>query len=276
MLKRLLTSFIIITILVLIACGKHKLKGNLSGKERFAIAKEMFDDEDYLDAKTQFRIITLSYQGSSMIDSAQYYLAECHFHLKEYILAAAEYQKLTKMFPHSPLVDDAQYKTGLCDYELSPKYSLDQEFTHKAIRSFQQFLEEYPNSELVPEASQKLHELRTKLAKKEYENGKIYYKMDDYEATIVYFQSVIDTYYDTKFAPQAVFGKAKSLYKLNRLDEAEELFQTFIEKYPKNKLVSKAKKELEAISQKKKEQLNESKNVSKIDAKTDSSEGNHE
>jgi len=274
MLKRLLTFFIIVNISFLIACGGRRLKGNLSIQERFAIAKEMFDDEDYLDAKTQFRIITLSYQGSSMIDSAQYYLAECHFHLKEYILASAEYQKVIKMFPHSSLVDDAQYKIGLCDYKLSPKYSLDQEYSHQAIRAFQQFLEEYPNSELAPQASQKLHELRTKLAKKNYKTAEIYFKMGDYEAAIVYFQAVIDAYYDTIFGPQAVFGKAKSLHKLNRLDEAEELFQTFIEKYPQHKLVSKAKKELKTLAKTKRDQLTESPNRSRTSAHIDSSKRN--
>lgn len=274
MLKRLLISFIMINLIFLIGCGGRKIRGNLTSKERFAIAKEILDDGDYLDAKTQFRIITLSYQGTSVIDSAQYYLAECHFHLKEYILAAAEYQKLAKMFPNSPLVGAAQYKTGLCDYKLSPKYSLDQEYTHSAIRKLQQFLEEYPKDKYVPEATQKLNELRKKLSKKDYKNGEIYYKMGDYEAAIVYFQSVIDNYYDTEFGPQAIIGKASALHKLGRLDEAEELFQNFINKYSKHKLAAKAKKELKAITKQKKKQAHEIKRASENKAHNDSSKGN--
>ncbi|MBN1350084.1 outer membrane protein assembly factor BamD [candidate division KSB1 bacterium] len=262
-----------IGILIISACGGHKIKGNPSARERFKIARNMFEDEDYLDAKTQFRIITLSYQGSTLMDSAQYYLGECHFHLKEYILAAAEYQKLVKMFPHSQLIDDAQYKAAVCEYQLSPKYSLDQENTQKAIRGFQQFLEEYPTSEYREVATKRLDELRTKLARKEYEAGIIYYKMSYFDAAIVYFQSVIDKYYDTKYSPGAIFWKGQSLFKLNRLDEATELFEYFISKYDQHKLTSKARTMLREIARKKLDMLSNSQKVEPENVSSDSSKG---
>lgn len=260
--RRSLISFFIIAVILIISCSKHKIKKNAPLRDRFTKAVAMFNDEDYLDAKTQFRIITLSYQGSSLMDSAQFFLAECHFHLKEYILSASEYNKLAKMFPHSDLVDDAQYKAALCEYKLSPKYSLDQEATHKAIRAFQQFLEEFPTSERREDAAQKLKELRNKLAKKEYKAGEIYYKMSEYDAAVVYFQSVIDTYYDTEFAPMAIFMKGKSLYKSDSFDEATEIFQSFAEKYPQHKLTSKAKALLKSIAKKKAKLQTESKKKS--------------
>ena len=111
MLKKLtLLLILILSFLSLNSCGSRKPKGILSSEKRYLYAMELFNDDDYLDAKTEFRIIVLNFPGHAIVDKAQYHLAECHFQLKEYILAIAEYEKLLRMYPNSDLADDAQYQ----------------------------------------------------------------------------------------------------------------------------------------------------------------------
>lgn len=228
-------------------CSPSKISSNLTVEERFRIAKELFEDKHYLEAKTQFTIILLSSPGSAIADSAQFYLAESHYKLKEYVEAIAEYERLLKNYPNSPLVDDAQYKIGMCYFKRSPNYARDQENTHKAIKEFQRFLEDYPQSELVPEVEKKLFECRRKLAKKEFKIGELYRKMRDYKAAIIYFDSVLENYYDTEYAEKAQYWKAECLRKQGEYQRAKTEFETFIEKYPQSHLVSEAKRKLEDI-----------------------------
>lgn len=239
--------FLLALLSLLLACGTTKIPPNLTAEERFEVAKRLFDKGKYLDAKTQFKIITLNNPGSSIVDEAQYYLAETHFKLKEYLLAASEYERVLRMYPQSPLVDDAQYKIGLCYFKLSPGYALDQDYTLKAIGEFQRFLEDHPNSDLVPQVEKYLFECRSKLAQKDYKAGELYRKMGDCRAAVVYFDSVLNNYYDTKFAEKAHYWKAECLRRLGDYEAAQKEFEDFLSRYPKSGLASTVRSRLQEL-----------------------------
>ncbi len=224
-----------------LACSSSKIRPNMTPEERLEVAKKMLEKGDYLQAKTQFTILVLNYPGTPIADDAQYYLAEAHFGLKEYILAAAEYEKLVRNYPQSPFVDDAEYKMGLCYYELSPHYGLDQKYTIQAIQYFQRFLEDFPDSPYRKDAEKKLMELRTKLAKKEFKNAELYRKLGYYQSAVIYYDEVLNNYYDTPYAEKALFRKGESLYKLGKYQEADQVFSVFEQRYPESPYISEVK-----------------------------------
>lgn len=215
----------------LAACGSNKLRANMTTEERLAYANQLFQKKNYFDARTQFRIVTLNAPGSAIVDEAQYYLGECHYEMEEFITAAAEYEKLLRLYPQSPYLDDAQYKLGMCYFRLSPKADLDQKYTWRAIEEFQRFLDDFPGSDLTNEVVDKLNATRGKLAKKEYEIADLYRRMAYYEASMVYFDEVINRFYDTKYYEPALFYKAEILTKLDRYNEAKGVLTLLFEKY---------------------------------------------
>ena len=229
-------------------CSSRKLKGVVSAEERLEAAIKWFNDGHYLDAKTQFRVITLSHPGSRIVDKAQFYYAECHFYLKEYILAAAEFERLIKVFPNSEYIDDAQYKVGLSYFKLSPKYSPEQEYTHKAISQFQQFLEDYPNSDLRSEVESKMLECRMQLARKKYSAAELYRKIGYLKSAIIYYNLVLDSYYDTSFAPKAQYWMADCHRRRGEMDEAKQGFEIFLSKYPQHEFADRAHSRLNEIN----------------------------
>ena len=73
--------------------------------------------------------------------------------VEEYLTALKnKYEKLTRRMAFSPFVEDARFK--ICEaYRVeSPKYYHDQEYTEKALERFQEFLDDFPNSNLNDEA----------------------------------------------------------------------------------------------------------------------------
>ncbi|NIR48683.1 outer membrane protein assembly factor BamD [candidate division KSB1 bacterium] len=226
---------IIFMLAVLTACSSYNVKPDISAEERLSIAKKMFDNEDYFEAKRQFKILTLNNPGATFIDEAQFYLAECHYNEEEYILAADEYRRLVRLYPRSQWVDDSEFKIAMCDFKLSPKAPLDQKYTKQAVENFQRFLEDFPNSDLVPEAEKRLRICRTKLAKKEYKTAELYRKLSDCYASLVYLNGVLEQYYDTRYAQPALYWKGECLYELDRLAEAAEAFEELLRKYPASK-----------------------------------------
>jgi outer membrane protein assembly factor BamD len=233
--KHLLFVFLLV---VIVGCGSKDIVQSLSPEERFQRAKSLFDDEDYLEAIQEFTIITLQYQGSAVAGDAQFYLAECRFKRGEYLLASFEYQTLKRNMAASPRVPEAQYKLGLCFYMLSPKSRLDQQYTKRAIDELQAYVEYYPKSEFVSDAAEKIQDLTSRLARKDYDTAVLYARMEYLKASIFYYDNVIEKYHDTEYAPLAYLGKTELLLSRKKYREAKSVISKFLEKYPNSVLRS--------------------------------------
>ncbi len=243
-------NILIIMISLFLGCSSNKINLNISPEERFDSAKKLFDKKDFSRAKIQFQILTMNYPGTMIADKSQYYLADSHFGLKEYILAASEYEKMIRNYPSSEFVDDSQFKLGLCFYELSPGYALDQKYTISAINEFQKFLESYPVSDLKPDVEKKLAECRLKLAKKEFKNAELYRKRAFYDSAIIYYDEVINNFYDTVYAEEALYRKGFCLLKTDKFESAQQLFELFMVKYPESRIADSVKNYLIEIQEK--------------------------
>lgn len=217
-------------------CSSSKEVESLPLEVRYARALEKFNKHDYLDAADDFKIVTVQYPGSLVADSAQFYIAQCRYRREEYILAASECDVLIRTMPSSPLVERARFMKAMADYELSPQPELDQKYTKQAIDDFQSFIEYFPTDSLAKDAAAKIQELNNKLAKKEYDNAELYYRLEYYRAAIQYFDIVLDRYHDTDYADDALLGKAEALHQRHDKAGALEAIGLFYQKYPSSNL----------------------------------------
>lgn len=244
---KLLSVFLLI-IVIWLGCSGRSPEPTWTAEEYFEYAKEMYDDEDYFESANEFTIVILRYAGSSVADSAQFYLGMSHYHLEEYIISAAEFSKLINNMPQSPLVPEAQYMLGMSYYEMSPRAALDQEYTKKALRAFQIYVEDYPRHERREEVDRKLLELREKLAQKEFLNAELYRKMYRLRSSLIYYDIVLDRYYDTTWADDALIGKALVYIELEEWENAREQLLIFKDKFPDSDLEYIAERSLQKVN----------------------------
>ena len=221
-------------------CGSTAPQVIATPEERFAKAKAMFDDEDYLDAINEFTILTLQYSGSAVAADAQYYLAESRFKREEYLVAAFEYSVMKRSYSANPRAAEAQYKLGLCYYYKAAPPALDQEFTRKAIDELQAFAEYYPANPLAPDADAKIKELNNRLAQKQYDIARLYRIMDYGKAALVSYDVVIEKFHDTEYAALSYLEKADLLLGRGRLEEAAREVNRFIDRFPNSVLRARA------------------------------------
>lgn len=238
-----LTSF-----LLLFSCSKRVNKQNLSADEYFEYAKKKFDRGSYYDATQEFNVIVLKFSGNPVVDDAQYYLGESHFKQKDYLIAISEYEKLIKDYPTSPYVILSQFKIGMAYQKMSLRPELDQEYTIKSIKAFQAFIEEHPDHELKQSAEKYIYEMREKLARKKMIAASTYRKMGIDDSAVIYYDIIIEEYYDTPYAMPAHYWKAECLYNLKKYVESLNAFNVFIEKYPNHRLKKRAQKRVNKIS----------------------------
>jgi outer membrane protein assembly factor BamD len=241
------TVVLLIFLIILFGCGKSIKRETLDADAYYAYAKDLFDRGKHYDAITEFTIIVLKFSGNPIVDDAQFYLAESYYENGEYLIAVAEYQKLLDDYPQSPYVEQSFYKIGLSYYRLSQRAELDQEYTNKSLRHFQNLIEAYPDGVYRTQADKKLVELRTKLAKKQLIGGNVYRKMGIYDSAIIYYDILLEKYYDTPPAEKALYWKSECQYKLKLYNEAITNFTAFLEKYPKSRYVVKAKSRITSI-----------------------------
>jgi len=208
-------------LIVLSGCSSNDAMRQLSAEERYQKAMELFNNGDYLEAVEEFRVVTLQFQGNPLSDDAH---------------------------PTSKLIPDARYKRGMCYYELSPAWNLDQEYTKKAIDEFQGMLEYYPFDPRVSDAEARIRELNTKLAKKIYESGVIYMKMEYYRAAGLSFDQVLERYHDTPYAEPALLRKGEVLLYRLRYGDAKRELERFLSRYPESMLRRDAEKLLEEVN----------------------------
>ncbi len=236
-----LAGVLSLIILFIAGCGRREVTVDLSAEERFQRGMRQYEEENYVRAIDEFRIVTRQFAGSDFADDAQYYMALSYFNRGEYILSANEFETLVNTMSASPLVAEAQYKLALSYFNLSPRYDLDQEYTFKAIDELQAFIDFFPTHELVPDAERKIHELNEKLARKQYENAKLYMRIRYYRAAIRYFDVVIERFHDTQYVELAYIGKVEAFMERNMYDEANETLQRFLRQFPNSDHRSRAR-----------------------------------
>ena len=103
--------------------------------------------------------------------------------------------------------------------------SLDHDKNLKAITQIQEFLDDFPNSEYSKDADKLINELRTRLAEKNMETGKLYIKLKAYDSAMTSYEVVVNEYYDTKFFNDANMEIIRCLVLLNKSDEAKQFLE---------------------------------------------------
>ncbi len=237
---------------IIAGCGSGiTMKAYNTAEEQYSKSMDAYRGKNYLKAIDGFQKVVYNFSGAQMVDSAQYYLAMSYYQDKDFFLAASEFERLVNNYPGSPYVDDAQYMSGLCYFKSSPKhYGLDQVELFKALEMLHDFVTDYPQSELIPDAKETIKQGRARLANKQYDSGRMYHRLGYYTSARIYFQSVIDDFTDSEFAPQSLYYLAEIEQKTENLVEAKTKLKNFLIIYPEHKFAEKAKDKINEIEKK--------------------------
>lgn len=235
MIKRGLYLLLIITSIILNSCGQYQKLLKSTDKElKYKTAVEYFESENYYRSISLFENIKASYKGTPKDEEIHYFIASAYYNQNDYVLAAYYYDQYTKTFPISDKIEDVTFLKAYCYYLDSPKYSLDQANTNLAIQELQLFINQYPNSSRIVECNGLIDNLREKLEKKAYETALLYYKISDYQAAIVSFQTLLEDYPGTKNKEVILYYILKSSYIFasnSVVEKQQERYQVTLKSY---------------------------------------------
>jgi outer membrane protein assembly factor BamD len=224
------------------SCGsssKSDREINDDPEKAYDIAYKKYQNRDYYDAIEDFGLIKLKYSGTKVIDKAIFYLGMSYYARKEYVLGAYEFEYLLKNYSGSELALKARYQLAMCYYGLSPAYNLDQTYTKYAIQEFKNFMDLYPKDVLSLECEKRITELKNKLALKEYKSAEQYMILGNYKSAIIYYDAVLDEFFETDLADDALYGKIQALIAKKKYPEAKKEIDRFESKFKSSDLLRK-------------------------------------
>lgn len=204
---------------------KEKKARELFAKKKWARALPLFDE-----------VLTVNV-GKFKAEDLTYHIAYCYFGMQDFLLANYYFVLYSTSFPSSAKREEADYMAAYCLYMESPRESLDQTNTEDAIRTMQNFVNRYPNSERVKKATELIEELLGKLELKSYKQGYLYYNLGYYNSSTIVFQSLLRRFPDTKRRAEVGYMLVKSsyLFGINSVKRLQkERLQSCVDIYNKN------------------------------------------
>ncbi len=249
--KTLVIFIVLISAIVLLSsCGTEgKLRKQMNVyvkkgtvEEKDTAAYYFYNNESYEKASFMFEELMSLRRGDQRSSDYLYHFAYCKFNQKLFISASYYFQQYTQQYPSGEKYEESAFMVAYCYYLQSDPHFLDQEYTKKAINQFQVFVNIFPSSEKVKEANEIMAELRERLAKKSFEQAKLYLKIQNSKAAVEAFRNLIRQYPDSRYREEAQFLLVQAAVELaevsiiskrkNRYLDAIDFYQNFIDRYP--------------------------------------------
>ncbi len=253
--------------LILGACGPYQeaLKGDAI-KPKYDLALQYYKEGLQNGKKARLRrVLRLleqilpQYRGKAQGEKLTFMYANTFYHLEDYYNASYQFQQFIKEYPKSKKVEEAAFKSAKGHYYNSPRYSLDQTETHKAIDMLQNYITRYPAGKHVGEANQIIAALRVKLEKKSFEIARLYYVQEDWKAAVASMENFINENPGSPFMERAYYYRMKAEHTLavnsfrdvmkERLEKTENYADAYIKYFPKGKYIDDAKTINEDVTQ---------------------------
>ena len=209
----------IILLLFICSCVRPVLE-NENSSIKVDNALLYIKEEKYSRAIEELEYILISDPLSEHASDAQYYLSESYFYNGNYHQAIIEYEKyLSRRDLSYEFANKSQFMLCKCYYNASLEFNRDQSNTLRAIEKLQFFIEKKSMDEYIIQIEQMILELRTKLAKKDFYTAKLYIRLDELDAAVIYFNNIINDYYDTQFVNDSLINIAL-IYLINDITQS--------------------------------------------------------
>jgi len=270
---------LLIATFVLNSCGEYqKVLKKPNTKAKYELAEKLYDEGDFKKANRLLEQIAPGYVGKPQGERVMFFFANSYFEIKDYNFAGYQFERFLKSYPKSDKASEAAFLGAKSYYMLSPKFSVDQTDTDKALTKLQLFINLYPESEYFAEANIMAKELTTKKERKAFEVAKQFTKLGksyilDYSVSaIASLDNFISDHPGSIYYEDALYLKIEATTNLalnstenrkkERLDDARMAYNNLFKYFPETKYKEVANDLIEKVD----EQLNnfsEQKNLSK-------------
>ena len=166
-------------------------------------AQDLFDEATLLASKGKidkatetFMEVRTYYPGHDLAHKSLLATADLNFDEEIYDTALDSYKEFRLLYPTDLDASYSLYKIGMCYFKQMNTFDRDQEETVRSMKTFERFINSYPDSPYVSDAQERLASAKLSLARHYIYIGKFYLKKKNNEAACKRFLEVKRQYPD--------------------------------------------------------------------------------
>lgn len=237
---------------ILVGCGRGmtKLLKNPDPAYKLRMAEQFFVKKKYDKAQQVYEDIMPFYKTGKEFEDIYYKYAYCAYYQADYMNAENLFKSFLEIFPNSTKAEEVDYMRAYSFYKQSPKPSLDQTATKKAIGMMQTFINTHPGSVRNKEANEIIELCRRKLETKDFNSAQLYYDLGQFRAAGVTFTALLNDYPESLKADEYKLMAIKSYFrfaelsieekKVERFEQVINECHEFTDRFPESKLKKEA------------------------------------
>jgi len=212
----------------LINCSANSSKDKLFDQNEFSTpeiqfteAMLFFDNQQYEIATDKFKNIERIYPLSNEAIQSQIMQGFINYIILDYDTAILQFSRIINKYPSLKNLDYVYYMKALCFYEQVSHEGLDGKFNDLALENLDQVIQRFPNSKYAKDSFQKKILVKSNIAAKHMSIARFYQKEKKYTAALNRYKVVINSYQETKFAPEALYRVSEIYLSLGMKEESK-------------------------------------------------------
>lgn len=250
--------------LFLYSCSEYqKVLKDDDVSRKYELAEKLYNEGSFKKANRLLAQIAPQYVGKPQGERVMFFLADSYYQIGDFNFAGYQFERFLKSYSKSDKAAEAAFLGAKSYYMLSPRYSLDQTDTDKALTKLQAFINTYPDSEYQQEANAMARELTTKKEKKAYEIARQFtrlgksYILDYSISAVAALDNFVADHPGSVFREDALYLKVQATTNLalnstlskkkERLQEARAAYNNLLKYYPETKYARDAKDLVEKV-----------------------------
>lgn len=222
--------------------GMNKLLKSKNAEEIYQAGLEAYRNKKYRNATIYFDAAYNDFYSSDRADTILFYASKAYYNQGIYDIAADGFDQYRKVFSRRPFSEEAEFLLPMCWYHLSRTAERDQTETHKAITTFNEYLNRHPESIKAADIHVMLEELQQKLYEKQFINAALYFKLRIYPASVAALRYALKDTPETPYREEMMYLICKSWYnyaknsiparKLDRYMKMVDSYYNFRSEFP--------------------------------------------
>ncbi len=235
---------ILLSFLMLGCNGFNKILKSKDHEYKLKMAEQYYAKKKYNFAQQLYEDVMPFYRGTPEFEDIYYKYAYTAYYQKDYLNAENLFKTFLEIYPNSSKAEEVDYMRAYTFYKQSPKPSLDQTNTIKAMGMMQTFINTHPGSPRNKEAAEIIEICRRKLEIKDHQAAQLYYDIGQFRAAAVAFNTLLNNFPDSDKADQYKMMAIKSYFefaqmsveekKPERFEKVVEECNEFIDRFPES------------------------------------------
>ena len=220
-------GILFLTVLLAGCGGINKVLKSKDAQYKLRMAEQYYAKKKYNYAQQVYEDIMPYFRGGPEFEDIYYKYAYTAYYQRDYLNAENLFKTFLEIYPNSSKAEELDFMRAYTFYKQSPKASLDQTNTIKAMGMMQTFINTHPGSARNKEASEIIDIGRKKLETKDHNAAQLYFDLGQFRAAAVAFNAILNAYPESQNSDEYKMMAIKSYYRFAELSVEEKRAERF-------------------------------------------------